>query len=110
MLNTFLVTFCFFASAMALMALGVMIQRKRLSGSCGGVAGGDACKCTPEKQKKCRENGAEEVAGSRSLFAAESSAELSEEDELDELAHYAPPGEDRLIQLGLHAGDRNVIR
>lgn len=43
-MTTFLLTLGLFALVVAAMAIGVMLQGKRLSGSCGGVAGTE-CLC-----------------------------------------------------------------
>lgn len=50
-METFLVTFLIFATAMILMALGVMFSGRALKGSCGGI--GSDCACDDEKQKEC---------------------------------------------------------
>ncbi len=45
------ITFLIFATAMLLMALGVILAGRRLKGSCGGT--GTDCSCDDEKQKEC---------------------------------------------------------
>ena len=91
-----IVTVGFFALAMLLMSLGVLLAGKRLSGSCGGVPGSDACKCTPERRKRCEasaqshQDGPEgDLFGGPTHYAAE---------EVNDLP-LPPPGEERLIQL-----------
>ncbi|HPF15641.1 MAG: hypothetical protein H6829_00265 [Planctomycetes bacterium] len=56
-METFLAAFLFFVLAVAGMAVGVMLQGKRLSGSCGGrlpdgTKIGD-CHCEKTKQDVC---------------------------------------------------------
>ena len=51
---TFLITLFAFAIILGVMALGVMLTGRRLQGSCGGVAG-DACRCSPERQARCKD-------------------------------------------------------
>ena len=48
---TFFATLCVFGLAVLGMALGVMVQGKRLQGSCGGT--GKACKCSPLAARRC---------------------------------------------------------
>lgn len=50
-MQTLLATFLFFCAVMAAMALGVMLQGRRLKGSCGGI-GGD-CPCDEAAQQEC---------------------------------------------------------
>lgn len=50
-METFLVTFVFFAAVMAAMAIGVIVHGRHLKGSCGGV-GGD-CPCDEAAQREC---------------------------------------------------------
>ena len=50
-MQIFLVTFLFFAGAMAAMAIGVMIHGRRLQGSCGGA--GEDCPCDEAAQRDC---------------------------------------------------------
>ena len=96
MIPAMIVTVGFFALAMLLMSLGVMLAGKRLSGSCGGVPGSDACKCTPEKRKRC-ETTADEQNQTREgqLFGGPTHYAGEEVDD----APLPPPGEERLIQL-----------
>jgi hypothetical protein len=89
-LPTIFVTVLGFALMMGLMALGVMLQGKRLKGSCGGNPDSVHCGCSPEKKAACR--------------AKQADGEHEEEDDIfagppltDETL--APPGEQRLIQL-----------
>ena len=55
MLSTIVLTVAFFGILMAMMAVGLMFQGKRLSGSCGGDPDSAHCGCSPEKKAKCRE-------------------------------------------------------
>jgi hypothetical protein len=56
MLNVLLLSFVIFALVMAMMAIGVLFNRKPISGSCGGVnaiAGEkSACVCASPCEKK----------------------------------------------------------
>ncbi|MDD9937614.1 MAG: hypothetical protein OXT09_28635 [Myxococcales bacterium] len=52
-MEAFLATFTLFALAMAAMAIGVAFSGRRLSGSCGGVAGKD-CTCSIAERKACQ--------------------------------------------------------
>lgn len=90
-LATVLVTVAAFALVMGAMALGVMLQGKRLSGSCGGNPDSVHCGCSPEKKAACREEHARADldGGVHDVFAARP---LTEET-------LAPPGERRLVQL-----------
>lgn len=100
MLVTFLLTVGFFVIAMSAMAVGVALTGKKLAGSCGGTAG-ESCRCSPEKRAQCIQKGAQQADG-HVHFDAET---LADEDEyaLDPLA---PPGERRLLQLGLARPER----
>ena len=49
---TFIAAFAVFGLAVAAMALGAMIQGKRLKGSCGGT--GQACECSALKARSCQ--------------------------------------------------------
>lgn len=49
---TFLAALVVFAVVIAAMALGVIIQGKRLRGSCGGS--GKDCECSPLAARDCR--------------------------------------------------------
>ncbi len=49
---TFLATLVVFGLVTLGMALGVIVQGKRLQGSCGGT--GKACKCSPLAARHCR--------------------------------------------------------
>lgn len=90
-LATVLVTVAAFALVMGAMALGVLLQGKRLRGSCGGNPDSVHCGCSPEKKAACRQQHAraEFDDGPDDVFAARP---LTEET-------LAPPGERRLIQL-----------
>ncbi len=47
-MTTFIVIFCMFLAMIALMAIGVMMKRKPISGSCGGLGNvgiEKACDC-----------------------------------------------------------------
>jgi hypothetical protein len=48
---TFIATFTIFGIAVSAMALGVILQGKRLKGSCGGT--GKACECSALKARSC---------------------------------------------------------
>lgn len=50
-MTTFLATLAVFGVAVGAMALGVIIQGKRLRGSCGGV--GDSCECSLAQARRC---------------------------------------------------------
>jgi hypothetical protein len=50
-MQTFLATLALFAAVMALMAIGAILQGRRLKGSCGG-SGGD-CPCDEAAQREC---------------------------------------------------------
>jgi len=52
-MTTFLFTLLFIGSAMAAMAVGVILSDRQLQGSCGGLGGKD-CVCDPEDQKVCK--------------------------------------------------------
>lgn len=96
MFPAMVVTVGFFALAMLLMSLGVMLAGKRLSGSCGGVPGAGSCKCTPEKRKRCETGGDDESASqSGQLFGGPTHYAAEQIDDLP----LPPPGEERLIQL-----------
>lgn len=94
MLPTILVTIFVLACLMALMAIGVVFQGRRLAGSCGGNPDSPNCRCSPEKRERCRVS-ASAVVDDSEIFAL---PPLSEET-------LAPPGEERLIQLRNHAGE-----
>ena len=49
---TFLATFALFGLVSLAMSVGVLVQGKRLRGSCGGT--GKACECSALKARKCR--------------------------------------------------------
>jgi hypothetical protein len=49
---TFFATLCVFGLVVLGMALGVLVQGKRLQGSCGGT--GKACKCSPMAARRCQ--------------------------------------------------------
>lgn len=72
-MTTFLVTLGFVGTAMALMAVGVIISNRRLHGSCGGS--GDDCVCEIEKRRACHakkamlEAAAERRAGKEEIQA-----------------------------------------
>jgi hypothetical protein len=90
-LATILFTVFAFAFLMAIMAVGVVFQGKRLMGSCGGDPNSPACRCSPEKRARCRSHDADdadEVGVTAALLNGEA---------------LAPPGEQRLIQLRQHA-------
>jgi len=48
---TFVATLAVFGIAVLAMAVGVLVQGKRLRGSCGGT--GKACTCTPIAARQC---------------------------------------------------------
>lgn len=48
---TFLATLTVFGLAVSAMAIGVLVQGKRLRGSCGGT--GKACECSVLKARNC---------------------------------------------------------
>lgn len=82
MLATVLLTVVFFCLATLGMAIGAL-RGKRLSGSCGGIAG-SACRCSPAMRVACE------------------AKHRPHEDEVP----LPPPGLERLIQLGTAADDR----
>lgn len=101
MLETLLVTISAFALVMGVMALGVMLQGKRLRGSCGGNPDSVHCGCSPSRKAACREqqargdlDGELDDVFSNDVFSKDVFAgrPLTEET-------LAPPGERRLIQL-----------
>ncbi|MCP5056984.1 MAG: hypothetical protein GY937_09705 [bacterium] len=49
---TFLATLVVFGLVTVGMSLGVIVQGKRLKGSCGGT--GEACKCSPLAARACK--------------------------------------------------------
>jgi len=51
-LATTLATIIIFGVVLLAMAVGVLVQGKRLKGSCGGS--GDACQCSPLAARDCR--------------------------------------------------------
>ncbi len=55
MLATVLVSVLFFGLLVGMMAIGVIFQGKRLSGSCGGDPDSAHCGCSPEKKAVCRD-------------------------------------------------------
>ena len=59
---TFVATLCVFGLAVLAMALGVLVQGKRLQGSCGAT--GKACKCSPLAARHCPLREQAESAGS----------------------------------------------
>lgn len=58
-MSYFLITFVFFVVVIAAMAIGYMVQRKTISGSCGGIASlgiEKVCDCPePCEKRKARE-------------------------------------------------------
>ncbi|HHC75086.1 MAG TPA: (Na+)-NQR maturation NqrM [Thiothrix sp.] len=60
MLNVLLLSFVIFALVMAMMAVGVLFNRKPISGSCGGVNAitgeKSACVCASPCEKKRKAN------------------------------------------------------
>ncbi len=58
-MGTFIVVFVFFLFIISIMAVGYIVQRKRISGSCGGVAAlgiDKICDCPePCDRKKARQ-------------------------------------------------------
>jgi hypothetical protein len=63
----FLVTFTFFAVTIFLMAIGYIIARKKLKGSCGGlgtIMGDDCMFCSKKEECEKKKDLAEEVIGS----------------------------------------------
>ena len=57
-LGIFLVTLVFFAGVILLMACGVMLGRREISGSCGGLANkgeGEACSLCQNPDAACKE-------------------------------------------------------
>lgn len=48
---TFIATVIVFGLAVLAMALGVLLQGRRLQGSCGGT--GKACECSPRAARRC---------------------------------------------------------
>ena len=61
-MTMFIVTFCFIAFVITAMAIGVIMGRKPISGSCGGmsalgmetecdICGGDQAKCDEENER-----------------------------------------------------------
>ena len=63
MLSTFFLAFILLSVLVALMAVGVLLGRKPIAGSCGGmkalgmemeceICGGDAAKCDTESQRR----------------------------------------------------------
>ena len=90
MLNTIVVSVLGFALMMGLMAVGVMLQGKRLAGSCGGNPDSAHCGCSPEKKAACRaKHSDDEAEDDDDIYSA---PPLTDET-------LAPPGEQRLIQL-----------
>gem|GEM_PF-2443175 len=89
MLATAIISICAFALLMGLMALGVMVQGKRLAGSCGGDPDSAHCGCSPEKKAACRAKHADDEEEEHDIFSGPA---LTEET-------LARPGEERLIQL-----------
>ena len=62
MLATFLATLAVFAIVVTAMAVGALVQGKRLKGSCGGS--GKACECSPLAARHCRLRETRESASS----------------------------------------------
>lgn len=89
MFATILITVLGFAFLMGMMALGLMLQGKRLSGSCGGNPDSAHCGCSPAKKEACRAKHAEDELEEEDIF---SRPHLTSDT-------LAPPGEERLIQL-----------
>ena len=63
MLSTFFLAFALVSALVALMAVGVLLGRKPIAGSCGGmkalgmemeceICGGDVAKCDTESQRR----------------------------------------------------------
>ena len=50
---TFLATFILLGAIVAAMAVGGIVQGKKLKGSCGGIGGQD-CECSPLAARACR--------------------------------------------------------
>ena len=61
---TFIATLAVFGVAVAAMALGVIVQGKRLKGSCGGT--GKACECSALKARSCQMRHARDTEPSHS--------------------------------------------
>jgi hypothetical protein len=84
---------------MGLMALGVITQGKRLSGSCGGNPDSVHCGCSPAKRAACRERALENA----DHFDVDDEPSDGREDVFERRSvteeNLAPPGERRLIQL-----------
>jgi len=64
MLPTLIATIVVFGLAVAAMAVGVIVQGKRLKGSCGGT--GKDCTCSPADARKCRLREMREAASASS--------------------------------------------
>jgi hypothetical protein len=52
-MSTFIATFIVLAFLMASMALGVMLNGRRLRGSCGGIPNDD-CSCSVSERRQCQ--------------------------------------------------------
>ena len=61
MLATFLATLLVFGVVVLAMSVGVLVQGKRLKGSCG--ASGKACSCSPLAARNCPLRPRPEAAG-----------------------------------------------
>jgi hypothetical protein len=59
---TFLATLIVFALVILCMAVGVLVQGRRLQGSCGGT--GQACQCSAFAARRCKLRRELESAGS----------------------------------------------
>lgn len=51
MLTTILLSFCIVLGAFGAMAIGVMLGRARIRGSCGGIGNGDCEICGSDRKK-----------------------------------------------------------
>lgn len=69
-MTTILFTVGLMATAMALMAVGVMMGRPELKGSCGGV-GGAGCQCSSPSESCERRIEAEKAASEPQLYQME---------------------------------------
>ncbi|MAE95587.1 MAG: hypothetical protein CL910_13090 [Deltaproteobacteria bacterium] len=58
---TFFATFVVMGLVVLAMSLGVLIQGKRLQGSCGGT--GKACTCSPLAARHCRQREQTDASG-----------------------------------------------
>jgi hypothetical protein len=60
-MTTIVLTVGFFAAAMAMMAMGVILSNRELHGSCGGT--GKDCVCEIEKRRACAQFKAHKKGG-----------------------------------------------